>query len=447
MLPKIINIDEIKPAPYNPRKISEKQFDKLKDSIKKLGIVIPILVNKQNNMIVAGHQRSKAAKAIGIKQIPAFFVDGISKYDEARFNQFHNSTDDFTFGKGTIDINVKGFNEVDPEHFKTVDTNGGRIRSICKVLLKYGNLLSCVVKDNKIIYNVSYVKACQLLDLKVNTYGIGNSDIATDDENLLNANYGSYSYDNLPKNTFVQGLAQKRRLAWGKTVTHSHLYEYLVKPYLNEHKNANFLDFGAGKCKYANLLKGTPLEFYPHYGNKILYPKAMNMIDKVKREFEEQGRYDFVVCDSVVNSTNSMEAEIAVLRCLSVFSNGPIFISGRTVKKVIEMQTNKYTTEAKNWDYFLDENNFTSSFRKGQWYYQHFHTRETIEEELKKVHLKIVKYREDGSSFQIMAIKTKELSLEEAKSAIDYEFNLPLPNNKRYKQNKEMWDLVKRFYK
>ena len=63
----------IKPADYNPRKIKPAQFVKLQESIKQLGCVIPVLVNTQNNIIIAGHQRVKAMQALGIKQVPIYF--------------------------------------------------------------------------------------------------------------------------------------------------------------------------------------------------------------------------------------------------------------------------------------------------------------------------------------------------------------------------------------
>lgn len=440
----MINIADIKPAPYNPRKINQAQFELLKKSISNLGLVIPVLVNKQNNMIIAGHQRTKAAKAVGIKEVPAFFVNGVNKYDEARFNQFHNASDDYKSGTGIINTNANGFVELQADQFEIKDVIAGRVKSICRILIKYGNVLSCVVENNKVIYNPTYVKACQLLNLKVNAFCMNAK--YKDDYMYLNSDYGVYSYENLPKNTYVQGLAQMTRLPNNGKKQQSHLYKYFVIPYLNKTDKRDFLDFGAGKAEYANKLKGTAVEFYPHHGNTILYKKANAMIEDLKKHLKEKGKFGFVVCDSVVNSTNNMKAEMAVLRCLSIFSKGPIFISGRRLEKVIASQNSKKAVDNVNYDYFLDENNFTSSFRKGQWYYQHFHTRKTIESELKKVHLKIVKYREDASAFQLMAVKEKELSRQEAKSAIDYEFDLPLPNGKTYQQNKEMWNLVEKFY-
>ncbi len=50
---------EIKNAPYNPRKIGAKQKDKLKEVLRQLGMLGPIIWNKRSGNIVGGHQRMK----------------------------------------------------------------------------------------------------------------------------------------------------------------------------------------------------------------------------------------------------------------------------------------------------------------------------------------------------------------------------------------------------
>lgn len=52
-----INILDIKPAEYNPRKISETEYEKLANSISEFGFVDPIIINLNNNHIIGGHQR------------------------------------------------------------------------------------------------------------------------------------------------------------------------------------------------------------------------------------------------------------------------------------------------------------------------------------------------------------------------------------------------------
>lgn len=52
-----IKITDLKPAEYNPRRISDEDYQKLKNSINTFGLVDPIIVNLKNMHIVGGHQR------------------------------------------------------------------------------------------------------------------------------------------------------------------------------------------------------------------------------------------------------------------------------------------------------------------------------------------------------------------------------------------------------
>ena len=52
-----IKITDIKPADYNPRKISGKDYDNLMNSIREFGLVDPIIINLNDNTVIGGHQR------------------------------------------------------------------------------------------------------------------------------------------------------------------------------------------------------------------------------------------------------------------------------------------------------------------------------------------------------------------------------------------------------
>jgi len=86
------DITGIKPASYNPRKITDESLKILQDSIKLLGIVKPIII--RGDTIIAGHQRTKALVAEGGKVAPAYLLaENVNTYDEMLFNQLHNGTD------------------------------------------------------------------------------------------------------------------------------------------------------------------------------------------------------------------------------------------------------------------------------------------------------------------------------------------------------------------
>lgn len=88
-----VSIDSIRPADYNPRRINDEQFQELQASLKEVGFVIPVLVNSSNGVIIAGHQRSKAARAIGMTEVPVIKISNCAYGDEIKFNQMHNGVD------------------------------------------------------------------------------------------------------------------------------------------------------------------------------------------------------------------------------------------------------------------------------------------------------------------------------------------------------------------
>ena len=71
------NIDDLICAEYNPRKLSDDQFEQIKSSIQRFGLVDPIIVNvhpDRKDIIVGGHQRVKVAKSLGYTEIPCVEV-------------------------------------------------------------------------------------------------------------------------------------------------------------------------------------------------------------------------------------------------------------------------------------------------------------------------------------------------------------------------------------
>jgi len=74
-----INIDSIRPNPYQPRKqFNKAALDELCESIIQYGVLQPINVRKISNNsyeLVAGERRLRAAKLAGLKEIPAILID------------------------------------------------------------------------------------------------------------------------------------------------------------------------------------------------------------------------------------------------------------------------------------------------------------------------------------------------------------------------------------
>lgn len=87
---KLIDIGEINPSKYNPRKISESELCGLQKSLEKFGFVEPLVINKRTRTLVGGHQRLKAAQLIGYSKVPCYEVD-LTESEEKALNIALNS--------------------------------------------------------------------------------------------------------------------------------------------------------------------------------------------------------------------------------------------------------------------------------------------------------------------------------------------------------------------
>ncbi|MFD3155360.1 ParB/RepB/Spo0J family partition protein [Haloimpatiens sp. FM7330] len=73
-----ISINSIKPNKKQPRKIFDSdKIMQLSESIKQYGVIQPVVLKKDGTcyIIIAGERRWRAAKSIGLKQIPAIVMD------------------------------------------------------------------------------------------------------------------------------------------------------------------------------------------------------------------------------------------------------------------------------------------------------------------------------------------------------------------------------------
>jgi ParB family protein len=74
-----IDIEKIRPNPYQPRKkFSSINLEELASSIKSYGVLQPITLRKMRDgcyELVAGERRVKASKMVGLNKIPAIIIE------------------------------------------------------------------------------------------------------------------------------------------------------------------------------------------------------------------------------------------------------------------------------------------------------------------------------------------------------------------------------------
>ncbi|MHA1401740.1 MAG: site-specific DNA-methyltransferase [Candidatus Heimdallarchaeaceae archaeon] len=73
-----VDISALKPTEYNPRIHKPEAMENLKESIKRFGLVDPLIINSapnRFNVVIGGHFRLKAAKALGYKKVPVIYAN------------------------------------------------------------------------------------------------------------------------------------------------------------------------------------------------------------------------------------------------------------------------------------------------------------------------------------------------------------------------------------
>ena len=98
---KKILLPDLIAAPYNPRKIGAEALAGLTESIKRFGLVQPIVWNERTNRVVAGHQRIKALEKIGASEAEVIVVD-LDEANEKALNVSLNNQ--FIAGEFTDDL-------------------------------------------------------------------------------------------------------------------------------------------------------------------------------------------------------------------------------------------------------------------------------------------------------------------------------------------------------
>jgi DNA modification methylase len=73
---KLVNIDDVRPYEANPR-INDQAVDAVAASLREFGFRQPIVVDEQN-VIIVGHTRWKAAKKLGLTQVPVHVARDLS---------------------------------------------------------------------------------------------------------------------------------------------------------------------------------------------------------------------------------------------------------------------------------------------------------------------------------------------------------------------------------
>lgn len=134
----MVDINKLEDAEYNPRNITHTMLEKLKKGLQEFGCVQPIVANdatatrKGQYTVVGGHQRLKAAKELGWKEVPCQIIHEPDVKREKALNLALNKVSgEWNFDKlgevladlddGGFDIELSGFDSIEVKELEGID--------------------------------------------------------------------------------------------------------------------------------------------------------------------------------------------------------------------------------------------------------------------------------------------------------------------------------------
>ena len=104
------NVDELIPYINNPR-LNDDAVDAVASSIKNFGFKVPIIIDSDNE-IVTGHTRLKAAKKLGLEEVPCIVADDLTPEQVKAFRIADNKTAEFAeWDLELLEIELEGLDD------------------------------------------------------------------------------------------------------------------------------------------------------------------------------------------------------------------------------------------------------------------------------------------------------------------------------------------------
>ena len=431
-------IEKLIGVEYNPREITSDDESTLQASIRECGFCKPVIVT-ESGRLVAGHQRTNAARALGMSAVPAFVLREQRIDNEMRFNQLHNASDVDTFDVAVSvgPVDGHGFQEIDWRRIEGSDKQrGAGVRAeIYKLIARHG-AWGCAVASTTgdILSGGQYALTCRMAKRPLRVFVVDDAK-ADAVRRYFGRGYGVFAYSKLPRKDYLQTFAQPYRIHADDPLVYRRL-----RPMLR--KQDRILDFGCGNGDGAKALRAdgynvSSVEFFYRGGKHAIQTSAVHaMIDRMCAEMA-RGLYDVVICDAVVNSVNSLQAEVDVLRCVNGLCKpgGIITISGRS-REVVSGRAgaesdNKADAGAGRKVEFIDPHGFSATPRgEDSWFFQKFHTKAQVAD-MARTYIGerfVVKH---GGAWYVHGNKVADVAPDLVRESLAREFDLQWPAGRR----------------
>lgn len=141
-------IDQVKPYENNPR-VNDDAVQETANSIKEFGWQQPIVVDK-DNVIIVGHTRLKAAKKLKLKKVPVVIADTLSEQQVKAYRLADNKTGELAdWDMELLDIELDdivdldmsdfGFDDIEEDTNKDLEDLSDKDLTVYQLILDFEN--------------------------------------------------------------------------------------------------------------------------------------------------------------------------------------------------------------------------------------------------------------------------------------------------------------------
>lgn len=111
-----MSIDSLTPYKNNAKKHPKKQIEQIMNSITEFGMIDPIGIWGDDNIIVEGHGRYLACKKLGITEVPCIRLDSLTDEQRKAYTLAHNKVAESDYDWDLIDLELQDL-DIDMEQF------------------------------------------------------------------------------------------------------------------------------------------------------------------------------------------------------------------------------------------------------------------------------------------------------------------------------------------
>ncbi|MHB1051349.1 MAG: ParB N-terminal domain-containing protein [Bacteroidota bacterium] len=467
----LVPIKTIKGAEYNPRSFDKKRFALIKESLKNLGWLIPAYVC--DGVLLSGHQRTKAWQDLGYKEIPVVEVEGLSLETMRGLNILFNlATNDFRradlgsqIESTSPKITVKNIDPYPCMNFKIRGVEGMMMKygisyaaadgwQYTKSMLTKGVVIPLVVSADGKLANGSK-RLFALAKAGVEDVPVVFSDLpANYIEHFLNKismdfdlkktystqmRYGSFRRLRLKRESLGHGFSAWIRMQeYQKTEHFNHTLPENIEKIRRRFGNT-IVDFGAGHLHETRMLQSVGLNVIPfepyHVTNqdKPDLAASRKLTEQFLKAVASKITIDSIIISSVFNSVPFKEDRDKILRICAVLSDR-VFICTRADRdpQFLNATGRTHFSEGNfghvNMLANFENNTILGEIISGAPKAQKFYTLSELKDQVFKFYHHVSGF-DTGSNVYVHGSVPKVPDKKLLRVAIDFEFNLPYPNN------------------